>query len=100
MNALRPPATISLDMTVSASSQQVCCSIGDEMVLLSMRDGEYYGLNEVAATIWNLLRQPTTVRAIKDALLEEFADVEAAECEQALFHFLSEMISLNMVVVT
>ena len=99
MNSVSHPPAISLDTTVSASSQQVCCSIADEMVLLSMRDGEYYGLNEVAATIWNLILQPTTVRHIRDTLVTEFSDVDAAECEQALFHFLGEMISLNLVVV-
>lgn len=98
MNTVSDPAGISLETTVCASSQQVCCAIADEVVLLSMRDGEYYGLNDVAATIWNLILQPVTVRQIKDALLEEFGDVGAAECERALFQFLRELISLNLVV--
>ena len=41
---------LSLETTVVASPQQVSCDVANEAVLLSMRDGEYYGLNEVAAS--------------------------------------------------
>lgn len=97
MTTAAGPEGLSLETTVSTSSRQVSCAVADEAVLLSMRDGEYYGLNEVATRIWSLIRQPTTLRQVKTVLLEEFADVDAAECERALFHFLAEMISLNLV---
>lgn len=88
---------LALNATVVASSQQVSCDVADEAVLLSMHDGEYYGLNEVAATIWRLVQQPRTVLEIRDALLDEYSDIDPEQCERAVLAFLGEMISLQMV---
>jgi coenzyme PQQ synthesis protein D (PqqD) len=87
---------LSLETTVLASPQQVSCDVADEAVLLSMRDGEYYGLNEVAASIWRLVQQPRTIAQIRDLLLEEYS-INAEECEQAVRKFLEEMITLHLV---
>jgi len=89
--------SLSLDTIVRASPQQVSCDVADEAVLLSMRDGEYYGLNEVGASIWRLIQQPRSVLELRDALLEEYADIESDECERAVVAFLTEMISLKLV---
>ena len=89
--------SISLETTVLASPQQVSCDIADEAVLLSMRDGEYYGLNEVGASIWKLIQQPRTVLEVRDALLEEYTDIQVEECEREVLTFLSEMIALDLV---
>ena len=86
-----------LDTRVVASSQQISCDLANEAVLLSMHDGEYYGLNEVAATIWKLVQQPRTVLEIRNALLEEYGDIDESECQRAVLEFLGEMFSLRMV---
>ena len=88
---------LSLDTTVFASPQQVSCDVANEAVLLSMRDGEYYGLNEVAASIWRLIQEPRTVLEIRDALLEEYSGIDAEECERAVIGFLGQMIALNLI---
>ena len=89
--------SLSLQTTVLASPKQVSCDVAGEAVLLSLRDGEYYGLNEVGAAIWRLIQQARTVLEVRDALLEEFSDIDAEECERAILRFLEEMISLNLV---
>jgi hypothetical protein len=97
MSIVSSPKGLSLRTTLVASTQQVSCDVADEAVLLSMRDGEYYGLNEVAASIWKLVQTPTTVLAIRDALLAEYADISLEECEHAVLRFLSDMIALSLV---
>lgn len=99
MGSVNSVRNLSLDAVVHASPQQVSCDIANEAVLLSMSDGEYYGLNEVAASIWQLIQQPRTVREVRDALLTEYEDIELAECEQAVLSFLTEMSALNLVTV-
>lgn len=88
---------IALDTMVLASSQQVCCDVADEAVLLSLSDGEYYGLNEVAASIWRLVQQPRTVLEVRNLLLAEYGDIDADECERGVMGFLSEMHALDLV---
>lgn len=100
MSSINSVRKLSVDAVVCASPQQISCDIADEAVLLSMSDGEYYGLNEVAASIWQLIQEPRTVTAVRDALLTEFDDIEPEECEKAVLSFLSEMVALDLVTVT
>lgn len=97
MTMLSSMPNIALTTTIRASPQQISCNVADEAVLLSMLDGEYYGLNEVAASIWRQIQEPRTVLQVRDALLLEYYDIEKEECERAVLGFLSEMISLKLV---
>jgi len=99
MISINSVRSLSVGAVVHASPQQVSCDIANEAVLLSMSDGEYYGLNEVGASIWQLIQQPRTVIEVRDALLAEYEDIEPAECERAVLSFLAEMIALNLVTV-
>ncbi|MFL5613864.1 MAG: PqqD family protein [Gemmatimonadaceae bacterium] len=85
------------DTVVVASPQQVSCDVATEAVLLSMRDGQYYGLNEVAACIWRLVQEPRTVLQLREALLEEYEDIDPIQCDRAVMSFLEEMIALELV---
>lgn len=83
-------AKLSLQSVVSAVPSQVSCALGDESAILNLKSAIYYGLNPVGTTVWNLLRQPLTVRQLRDALLEEY-DVETGQCERDLFALLEKM---------
>jgi hypothetical protein len=48
---------------------------GDELVLLDFARGEYFGLDEMSASIWKLLEAGQSVGAIADVIIERF-DVE------------------------
>lgn len=87
---------LSLHSEVLASPQQVSCEVAEEAVLLSMRNGEYYGLNEVGASIWKLIQQPRRVIDIRDELLDLYSGVDESECEQQILSFLNEMVSLDL----
>jgi hypothetical protein len=97
MSSVSSTNSFALDTRVVASSQQVSCDVASEAVLLSMHDGEYYGLNEVAATIWRLIQRPRTIRDIRDALLDEYSGIDHDECQRAVLDFLGEMLALHMV---
>jgi Coenzyme PQQ synthesis protein D (PqqD) len=87
----------SMSTVVVSSDQQISCDVGEEAVLLSTRDGEYYGLNPVAASVWRMLRHPSSLEEVRDALLSEYAGVSPAECERALIDLVSELITLGVV---
>ena len=69
--------------------------MADEAVVLSMEDGAYYGLNEVADGIWRRIQEPRTVLQVRNALMAEYDEIDESECERAAF--LSEMISLKLI---
>ena len=50
--------------------------LGEEVVLLEVESGEYYGLNEVGARMWSLLQQGQSFSQVLSTLHEEY---EASE---------------------
>jgi Coenzyme PQQ synthesis protein D (PqqD) len=88
---------LTVNTTVVASRKQVSCDVQDETVLLSLKNGEYFGLNDVGASIWRLIQEPKTVREIRDTLLDQYAEITADECEAEVVKFLREMITMELV---
>jgi hypothetical protein len=82
---------------VIASPQQVSCDVASETVILSLESGEYFGLNEVGATIWRLIQEPHTVEQLRDALLEEYEGVDESECLDEVLRLLEELWALQLV---
>ena len=95
MRTVTSTRILDIETAVRASPQQVSCDVADEAVLLSMCDGEYYGLNEVAASIWKQIQEPRTVSEVRDALLAEYDGIDERECERVVAEFLTEMLATN-----
>jgi len=95
MAAARNPEVIELHTRMTACSDQVSCKVEDETVILSLRTGEYYGLNPVAATIWELLQQERSVAEVRDALLGMY-DVDEATCTDQVLAVLRDMQSMEL----
>jgi len=81
---------IDLTTIVTHSEEQVAAEIDGEIVMMSVAQGNYYGLDAVGSRIWELIRQPCSVTALCDALLTEF-DVDRATCEQDVLTFLNQL---------
>ncbi|MGH9651755.1 MAG: PqqD family protein [Terriglobales bacterium] len=88
--------TISKDTTVKAIQDQVSCVVGEEAVILHLKDGTYYGLNAVGATVWNLIQQPRTVAELRDSVLRQY-EVERSQCEQDLTRLLQELTEAGLI---
>ena len=65
-----------LDRHVKPSPDALFREIGGECVLLDLRSGSYFGLNEVGTRIWKLLAGGADLATVLDALV---ADYEAPE---------------------
>lgn len=81
---------------ITVNKDYVYCNVEDEMVLLGMEDGIYYGLNPVGAFIWEQIKEPKTIDEVRDAILDEY-DVEKDECERDLFELLQELTEKGLV---
>jgi hypothetical protein len=87
---------ISLDSVVVASRDQVSCPLEDEIAILHLKAGVYYGLDAVGARVWGLVAAPRSVRAIRDTLLVEY-DVEPEQCERDLVALLGDLLRAGLV---
>jgi hypothetical protein len=81
---------------VSVGADQVSCELDGEAAILDLRQGVYYGLNPVGATVWALISKPCSVAEIKRAVLEQY-DVTPEECERDLLELLSELAERGLI---
>ena len=88
--------TIEMSSVIRQSEQQVSAEVDGEVVMMSVEQGSYYGLDEVGSRIWELTGTPSTVDAICDALVVEY-QVERSVCERDVIRFLEEMAEQGLV---
>ena len=82
--------------TVVAAADLLASAFDKELVILNLRDGVYYGLEDVGARLWGLLQQPVTVAAICDALVAEY-DVEPARCARDVQALLQDLATRGLI---
>jgi len=90
------PRRIPESATVLAAGDLLASAFGAELVILSLKDGVYYGLEDVGARIWGLLQHPITVSAIRDALVAEY-DVEPERCGRDLVALLQDLAARGLI---
>ncbi len=64
--------------------------VANEMVILNLADGQYYGLNEIGARIIQLMSRGEDITSITQNLLEEF-DVEQTVLERDVQDLIDEL---------
>lgn len=73
-------------------------TIDDEVVMLSIENGEYYGMDKVGSRIWNLLEEPMSFEALVEKLMEEY-EVTNEKCRNESKLFLVRLIDQNLIII-
>jgi hypothetical protein len=79
-----------LKSLVYLQPDQVSCELGDNHVILSLRTGVYFGVNELGSFIWKAMADAKPVHDIRDSVLAHY-DVTTERCERDLFDLLSRL---------
>jgi hypothetical protein len=82
--------------TVVASREQVGSELGNEAMILNLKDGIYYGLDEIGVVIWRCIQTPCTIAAICEAIEARYA-VEPDVCERDVIRVLDHLRSVGLV---
>jgi hypothetical protein len=88
--------TVSRNSIVVAAKDLVSCNLADDVVILNLKDGIYYGLNSVGGRIWSLIQESRTVDQIRDAILEEY-EIDPDSCERDLQVLLRDLAARELV---
>jgi hypothetical protein len=78
-------------MRVRKQGDWLAAKVGDELVMMSAEKGNYIGLSEVGARIWELIETPQEVDAVCARLQEEY-EVPPETCRSEVETFLSELV--------
>jgi hypothetical protein len=90
------PGKLNGETRAMATTRQLSCEVGSEVVLLQLDDGKYFGLNEVGAEVWRLLSAPRSLKDVVDAVVEAF-EVERGECEADVLELIAELHARRLV---
>jgi hypothetical protein len=85
-----------LEKTVVAVKDQLSCDLGDEAVILGIKTGAYFGLNETASFIWSRLQEPVRLSALRDQIVEAY-EVDPHLCEKDLRELIEGLAARGLV---
>jgi hypothetical protein len=89
-------STISDSATIAMASDVLASELGPEVVMLSLRDGTYYGLEGVGVEIWRMLQTPVTIPRIVAALVETY-EVDAERCRSDVLTVIVTLVERGLV---
>ena len=69
--------------------------LAGETVLMDKQSGEYFGINQVGTTIWELLAAACTIDQLVGKLMERYA-IDEATCSTEVSQFLKMLESKKM----
>lgn len=87
------------DSILKRRQEQIFSEIDGEVVMLSLENSEYYGMDKVGSRIWQLLENPVSLREIIEALLEEY-DVTEGQCADDTIKFVEQLADKNLIEIT
>jgi hypothetical protein len=85
-----------LKSVIVANHEQLSANLDDEVVILHVNAGAYYGLDQVGVFVWNLIQEPRRVSDIRDAICEEY-EVKLERCEHDLLTLLEELAAYQLI---
>lgn len=80
-------------------SADISRDLSGDVVILHLKNGVYYELNETGARVWSLIQQPCSFGVVLDTLLAEY-DVDAKQCEADLLALVQDMAGRGLVEVS
>ena len=87
---------ISMKSRVIRSNDPISEPVDDELVMADIDRGKYYGLNDIATTIWQNLDTKITVEDLCKRLCDSY-EVTPEQCSAEVLSFLKELESRNLI---
>jgi Coenzyme PQQ synthesis protein D (PqqD) len=78
------------------NADNIASKIQDEIVMVNVTLGNYFSLNSVASSIWELLEQPRTLDDLCDHLIEEY-DIDRESCIKEAQSFLDKLVEHKLI---
>jgi len=87
---------VTIDTVLVRDSEPMPTTVDDEVVVLSVRAGAYFGFNRIGSEIWNMLAEPRRVGQILDTLAQSH-EVDLDTMTRDVTQFLQTLIERRLV---
>jgi hypothetical protein len=78
------------------SEKAMARTVDDEIVILDIASGQFYGINDVGSLVWDLLEYDTTRGALIKAVTAEF-DVDSAQAGDDIDALITQLSDAGLV---
>lgn len=94
-----PPSKLNAECIVRRESSVICAAAGEDLVMVSIENGFYYGVSDVAREVWRELERPVQVSHLLDRLCANY-DIDRRTCERDTLAFLDQLLAERLLQVT
>lgn len=96
MGLLSKKKEIGPDTIIQRRNDLLFNEIDGEVVMLSIENGEYYGLDRVGAKIWELIKEPLSIRHLVEKLMGEY-EIDKEQCISDTLTFINKLADKKLV---
>ncbi|MBN2215132.1 MAG: lasso peptide biosynthesis PqqD family chaperone [Bacteroidales bacterium] len=87
------------DTILKRKQDQLFSEIDGEVLMLSIENSEYYGMDKVGSRIWQLLEEPLSFKQLIGILMDEY-EVTEEQCTKDTRKFIEQLMEKELVEVT
>lgn len=87
---------ITLNSRVVRSEDFITSTVDNDLVMMSLEKGTYYGLDSIGSHVWENIAEPITVHDLCQKLTNQF-EVQPTQCQTDVLAFLNELQKENMI---
>ena len=84
------PQILNLNCTVQRDPDVIAAEADRDLVMVSIANGLYYGVSDVAREIWETIERPKKISDLIDDLASTY-NIDRTTCEQETLSFLEDL---------
>jgi hypothetical protein len=89
------PQALKVDSIVQRDPDVIAAEADQDLVMVSIANGAYYGVSDVAREIWEAIEQPKKISDLIDDLSAKYK-VDRSLCEQQTLSFLESLLTEHL----
>jgi len=82
---------------IQRNNDILASDIDGEKVMMSIQQGEYYGLGKTGSFIWDHIEQPISIKKLVELITEKY-EVNKEQCLQDILPFLNDLAEKKLIV--
>jgi hypothetical protein len=86
---------LTLNSIVQRDPNVIAAEADQDLIMVSIATGYYYGVSDVAREIWDTIERPTKVSDLVDSLSMNY-DINSRACEEQTLSFLEALLAEDL----
>ena len=95
---MKAESKVTLKSAISRNPEIIHSVMDDEIVMMSVDQGLFFGIDKIGTHIWNLLETNVKVEDLIEKLVASY-DVERSVCENDTLKFLNDMFVKKVILI-